>query len=42
MDGKIRLYTSLQNSSVKEINEQNWKVEFPGEITTFHKSILNK
>ena len=38
--GKIRLYTSLINTRVKEINDLVWEVQFPNGITEFNKRIL--
>lgn len=38
--GKIRLYTSLINTRVNELNDLVWEVEFPNGITEFNKRIL--
>ena len=39
-NGKIRLYTSLINSRIKEVNDLVWEVEFPNGLTSFNQKIL--
>ena len=39
-NGKIRLYTSLINSKINELNDLVWEVEFPNGLTSFNQKIL--
>lgn len=39
-NGKIRLYTSLINTRIKEVNDLVWEVEFPNGLTSFNEKIL--
>ncbi len=39
-NGKIRLYTSLINTRIKEVNDLVWEVEFPNGLTSFNERIL--
>jgi len=38
--GKIRLYTTLVNTKVNEINDMTWEIEFPKGLTGFNEKIL--
>ncbi len=39
-NGKIRLYTSLINTRINEVNDLVWEVEFPNGLTSFNEKIL--
>ena len=39
-NGKIRLYTSLINTRINEVNDLIWEVEFPNGLTSFNEKIL--
>ena len=39
-NGKIRLFTALLNTKVKEINDMVWEIEFPNGLTSFNEKIL--
>ena len=39
-NGKIRLYTSLINTRINELNDLVWEVEFPNGLTSFNQKIL--
>lgn len=39
-NGKIRLYTSLINTKVNELNDMVWEIEFPNGLTSFNEKIL--
>jgi len=39
-NGKIRLYTALINTRIKELNDLVWEVEFPNGLTSFNQKIL--
>ncbi len=38
--GKIRLYTSLINTKINELNDLVWEIEFPNGLTGFNQKIL--
>ena len=38
--GKIRLYTCLVNTTVNQLNDQTWEIQFPNGLTQFNKKIL--
>ncbi len=40
--GKIVLYTNLLNTKAKELNDMTVGIEFPGRITAFGKTVLEK
>ena len=37
---KIRLYTALINTRLKEVNDMVWEVQFPNGLTSFNEKIL--
>ena len=37
---EIRLYTSLINTRINELNDLVWEVEFPNGLTSFNQKIL--
>ena len=39
-NGKIRLYTSLINTRINELNDLVWEVEFPNGLTFFNQKIF--
>ena len=40
-EGKIRLYTSLINTKLNEVNDLVWEIQFPNGITSFNQKILD-
>lgn len=38
--GKIRLYTTLINTKINELNDMVWEIEFPNGLTGFNEKIL--
>lgn len=38
--GKIRLYTSLVNTTLNKLNDQTWEIDFPNGLTDFNRKIL--
>lgn len=38
--GKIRLYTSLVNTTLNKLNDQTWEIDFPNGLTEFNRKIL--
>ena len=39
-NGKLRLFTSLVNTTLNQLNDQTWEIEFPNGLTEFNRKIL--